>query len=259
MGISPKMRKKLQKRKEDLAAKNKQGYDYIVFKEGTTRLRFLPVADDEEPGFPITHFYLGGDIKGVVSPATFGEPCAIMEMFEELSKGDESDKELANDFKPKEKYLLPCIRFEDEKGKKIDEKTGQTLALLSGPQYQTLIDFFLDEDWGDFTDPKKGYDIKVKRTGKGMMDTKYTFTPAKVGKIPKSDKNYGKSPIDIEAAVRDIVPSYERTKDFINQFLNLDDEDDKPSKKKKGKKTSKKKVSKKSSKKGKRKKKVTDD
>ena len=241
MAISKKLEAKLKKRKAELETKGNRSFDYLVFKEGTTRIRPLPVGEDEEPGFPMIHFYMGADIKGVISPATFGEPCAIMEMFEKLSKGDDSEKAMADDFKPKEKYLMPCLKYEDDKGKKIDDNLGQTLALLSGPQYQSLIDLYLDDEYGDFTDAEDGYDIKIKRTGKGRMDTKYTFHHTNSRPIPKGAKDYGAQTYDTEELVRAITPNYERTEQLISQFLNLDDtpsSDSKP-KKKKGKKKKK--------------------
>lgn len=249
MAINKAMRKKLEDRKKKLAAKG-GNFDYIVFKEGTTRIRALPVGD-EEPGFPVTHFYLGPNIKGVVSPATFGEPCAIMEMYEELRKGDDGDKAIAETFKPREKYLLPCIRYEDEKGKKVRDNTQPTLALLSGPQYDEVINLFLDEEYGDFTDVKTGYDIKVVRTGKTKNDTRYTFNPARPTPFPKALKNLAKEVYNPEEMVKKIVPSYEETEEFINEFMNSGKKSkkDKKNRKVRDKVSSKKPTSKKSSKK----------
>jgi hypothetical protein len=240
MAISDKLRKKLEKRRKEVAQNSKGGFDYLVFKEGVTRIRPLPVGEEEEPGFPVTHFYLGQDIKGVISPATFGEPCAIMEAYEELRKGDASDKELADGFKPKEKYMMACIKYTDEKGKEIDERLGVTMALFSGPQYQQTLDLFLDdEEWGDFTDPKEGYDLKISREGKGKMDTRYTINPTNKRPIPKNDAKYGKKPVDIETMVRAITPDYEKTEELVKQYLNMDFGDDDDAPKKKSKKSSK--------------------
>lgn len=224
MATSNKMKALLEKRRADLKKRSENtGFDYFVFKEGTTRIRVLPGLPEREPGFEITHFYLGQEIKGVISPSTFGRPCAIMEAFEALSAGDDDEKKLAATIKPKKKWLIPIIRYKDEQGKEIDEREkgkGAKPALISNKQYQDIIDFFLDEEQGDFTDAAEGYDIKVKRTGKTMTDTEYTVIPCKPTKL--SITYAKKAPYDIEKMVEAICPSYEDTQELANRFLGID-------------------------------------
>lgn len=231
MAITEKLRKKLEKRKAEIKNSGGGAKGLILFPEGKKRIRLLPVGDDEDFALETTQFYLGADIKGVISPATFGEPCAIMEMYNELKKSkDDDDKELADTFKPRKRFLSPAIVYTDDKGKQIDDR-GEQLALLTNGLYNELIDWMLDEDYGDFTDPKTGYDVVVKREGKGQNDTEYSLLKKPESKL---DKKYAKKgPYDIEKMVRDIMPSYEETQNYINQFLGLDPDDEKPKKKKK--------------------------
>jgi hypothetical protein len=207
------------------------------------------VPEDEEFGLEIIQFYLGNDIKGVISPATFGEPCAIMETFEKLNAGDEDDKELAATFKPKSKYVIPVVKYKDIKGKEVDHQIGERLAMLTSGQYQDLVDYFLDEEKGDFTNPKTGYDIKFSRTGSGQFDTEYSTMDCKPTKL---DKKYIKKIYDPEEMLRKEMPSYEDTEELINKFLGLDDEDESLKKKKKKKSSKKTSTKKKSSKKKKK-------
>lgn len=219
-------------KKKRVELKTKGGGGNITFlKEGTLRVRLLPVNEEADFVMEVTQFYLGQTIKGVFSPSTFGQPCAIMEKYEELkSSSDDDDKELAKKFTPKKKFLAACILL-DDKGQKVDEEKGVTLVQLTSGLYQELIDLYLDdEEWGDMTDPDSGYDIKLTRTGSGMMDTEYSCKPCKNTQLPKK---YNKE-IDLEEMVKSIVPSYEETQDKINQFLgggvSADDEDDEPKK-----------------------------
>ncbi len=220
-------RKKLMATKKKIKA-SQEGGNMIFFKaDTTTRIRVLPVPEDQEFGMEIVHFYPNQEIKGVISPMTFGEPCALMEKYEELKNSkDEDDKALAAKLKPKRKFVVPCIRYEDKLGKKVDEKTGAKLAQLTVGQYQDLIDLYLDEENGDFTDPKKGYDIKVTRTGSGMMDTEYSTLAGKTSALhSKFNKVY-----DLNAMVRKEIPSYEHTQEIMDQFLGTGGSD-KPKKK----------------------------
>ena len=103
-------------------------------------------------------------------------------------------------------------------------------VLLAAGTYQDILEKYLDEDeWGDMTDPEDGYDIKIKRTGSGKTDTEYTVTPCKNTRAPKGfRKSY-----NLDEEVRKILPTYEQTKAFLDQFLGLDPEDEEPKKKKK--------------------------
>jgi len=237
-----KLKAKLRKRQEELK-KGGGNYDYFIFKEGTTRMRPLPTPPNKDWALEITHFYIGGEVKGVISAATFGERCALYEYWQKLKKSKKaSDQKFADRMRPKQKFMVAHIKYEDDKGKTIDEKAGAKPALLHKGMYQSLLDFYLDDDKGDFTDPKTGYDIKYKRTGSGQMDTEYTLLDARPTKLASP---YSKKTYDIEAMIRELVPSYETSVSYLEDFLKTSkkeaeekDEDEAPRKKKKKKKRS---------------------
>ena len=210
-------RKKLMATKKSIKA-SQDGGSMIFFKaDTTTRIRVLPVEEDKEFGQEIVHFFLGKEIKGVLSPMTFGEPCAIYEKYEELKNGDDDDKALAAKLKPKRKFVVPAIKYDDKLGKKVDEKTGVKLAQLTVGQYQDMIDLYLDEENGDFTSPTNGYDLKITRTGSGVTDTEYSMLAGIKSKLnPKYNKIY-----DLEAIVRKEIPTYEETQEVLNRFLGV--------------------------------------
>lgn len=225
-------REKMMDRKKDLE-KRGNGGGFIFPKKGTTRIRIKSPGDDEELGIEIIQFYLGKDQGSVISPETFGEPCPFLEKYHELKESDDDDdKELAKRLVPKRKYVLGCILYKDEKGKEV-ESTDKAI-MIARSAYQDIIELYLDEDeWGDMTDPKEGYDVKILRTGEGQMDTSYSVSPCQ--KKPLDKKLQGK--VDLEKIIRSQMADYEELKTQLKKFLKEsgDEEDDAP---KKGKKPS---------------------
>jgi len=212
------LRERLIKKNKALKKGNSNG-KIIFLKEGTIRVRVLPVGEENEFVKEVTQFYLGNTIKGVFSPSTIGKPCALLEAYNELKNGDDDEKELAKSLIPKTKYLLPVLVYEDLKGKKVDkDKSGKMVQLTKG-LYQSILDLYLDEDeWGDMTDPKNGYDIKLIREGTGMTDTEYSVQPCKNTPLPKK---YNKV-IDLDEMVESVLPSYEETVEKKDDFLGLE-------------------------------------
>lgn len=155
-------REKMLARKKDLE-KRSGGGGIIYPKEGTTRVRIKSRGADEELGIEIIQFYLGPKEGGIISPATFDEPCPFMEKFQELKNSDDpDDKALASKLVPKRKYLIGVLGYKDTKGKEIDPDRVDKPMMVPRSVYQDIIDLYLDEeDWGDMTDPVEGYDIKI--------------------------------------------------------------------------------------------------
>ena len=210
-------REKMLARKKKMAEKNSSGS--IIFpKEGTMRVRLLSQGDDKELGLEIVQFY-DPKLGGIISPATFDEPCPFMEKFKELkSSSNEEDQALAKALTPRRRFLIGGTLYKDEKGKEIDTDNVGKPILIPRSVYQDIIDLYLDEDdWGDMTDPESGYDIKITRSGKGKMDTNYTVTACPKGKNPKPSFI---PEIDLEKIVRDQMLSYEELEEKLSEFLN---------------------------------------
>lgn len=216
------LREKLEKKRLDLNSKGPG--KFITCKEGITRIRILPTGAEKEWALEVVYFYLG--VKGnmaLISPATFGEKCAVMEAYNEMSNSkDPKDREFAAQHKPGRRFMAGVIKYKDDGGREIDTEIGVKLILMTGGMYQEAIDLYLDDDNGDFTDPINGYDLKIKRTGKGKMDTEYKVL---TGKPSKLAKEYRKE-IDLEKMIRDIMPSYKETKILRDDFLNLPPDDE---------------------------------
>lgn len=227
------LKEKLASRRKDL--KNRAaGGKFFIIPEGTTRVRPVPVGEEKDFAAEVVYFYLGEKIRGVISPHTWGEKCAIMNAYNLLTASKKaSERELAKKFKPSKRYFVPVIKYKDERGKEVDHQSKVKLLLLSTGTYQEILDLWLDDEFGDFTDPKNGYDIKIKRTGKGLKDTEYSVI--RCNPTPLS-KKYAGDIYNPEEMAKAITPKYKETKAFIEEFLSLpqdDDEEERPRKKKK--------------------------
>lgn len=225
-------REKMLARKKKLEEKG-SGNGLIFPKEGTLRMRIKSPGDDQELGMEVVQFYIPG-VGGVISPATFDEPCPFMEKYEELKQSkDEDDKELAKRLIPRRRYVIGGIIYKDDKGNGVDYEGQNRGVLIAGAVYQDIIDLYLDEDEaGDMTDPVTGYDIKITRSGSGKFDTTYSVRQCKPSKL---DKKY-RSDLDLEKIVRDQIKPYDELEEELNKFLNEapnDEEDDAPNKNKK--------------------------
>ena len=228
-------REKMEARKKALSEKSSGG-GFIFPKNGVTRLRILSPGPDKEIGMEIIRFYFNG--HSVYSPATFDEPCPIMEKYQELKNSkDEDDKKLAKSLVPSRRYVIGALIFKDEKGKELDYNGKGRGVMIPASVYQDIIEYYLDEDEaGDMTDPDNGYDIKIERSGSGQFDTSYSVRNCKPTKL---DKKLLKD-IDLEDIVRKEIKSYDELERELDDFLNnSDDEDEEPKKKKKKSKSKK--------------------
>ena len=214
-------REKMLARKKALESKGNGG-GMIYPKEGTMRVRLMNQGPDKELGLEVIQFYLGPKTGGVISPATFDEPCPFMEKYQELKNSkDEVDQELAKNLTPRRRYIIGGTCYKDEKGKEIDPDRVCKPILVPRSVYQDIIDLYLDEDdWGDMTDPEEGYDIKISRSGSGKMDTTYSVT-ACPGKKPLNPK-YVKE-MDLEEIIKGMMKPYDELEDMLREYLNEDD------------------------------------
>lgn len=219
------LKERLRQKAVDLKSKSSSG-SILYLKDGDKiRVRILNMGADEEFVKEVTQFYLGGDIKGVISPSTFDEPCALFDKYQELLKSeDENDRKLAKKFNIRKRYMAYCLVYKDLKGSEIDDRSPR-FVLFTGGIYQKLIESYLDEDdWGDMSDPtNNGYDIKLGRTGAGKTDTEYTYATCPKTACPKP---FGDKVYNLDEAVRSIMPSFEETQEILHKFLGNDVEDD---------------------------------
>jgi hypothetical protein len=222
------------KEKREKLKRGEGGFKYLAIKEGSLRVRHLPVGEENDWSIEATCFWLGMKLGLVVSPVTLGGKCALMKAYTRLSASkDADDRELAKRFKPSRKYFSPVLAYSDPKGGEFDMEQGPKLLIMGAKLLGQAVDLWMDEDdGGDFTAEKGGYDIKYKRIGKGKNDTEYSLVKGKESGLPKALRGKTWSP---EEMLKEIMPTYEETKEKLDEFLNLppeDEEDEAPRKSK---------------------------
>lgn len=226
-------RERMLQRKKKLEERSSGGGGIIYPKKGVLRVRLMDQGEDKELGLEIIQFYISKEKGGIISPATFGDPCPFLEKYQELKNSeDEDDQELAKRLVPRRRYIVGGTCYRDEKGKEIDPDRICKPILIPRSVYQGIIDLYLDEDdWGDMTDPEEGYDIKITRAGEGMMDTTYSVNPCP-GRKPLDSKY--RHEMDLEEIIRGQIKYYDQLEELLNELLGTsfdDEEDEKPLKK----------------------------
>ena len=125
--------------------------------EHTVRLISFP-KNDGQPFKELWFYYNIPGQRGLLAPYQFGNKDPIQELITKLREdGTKESYDLAKKLYPSMRcYAAVVVRGEEEKGVQI-WGFGKTV-------YQTLLNYMLDEDYGDITDPKDGFDIKVSCT-----------------------------------------------------------------------------------------------
>lgn len=232
------LKERLQKQRDSLG-KGGGNFKFLIFKEGITRMRHLWCGEEREWAVEILGIYVNKEIGFVISPASWGEKCPFKQLYDEMiSSKKEADKKFAKKkLYLKKKYACPSVRFKDEAGKEYDTELGEKLALLTNSQYEQMLDLFLDDDSGDFTDPNEGYMLKHKRTGNTQFNTDYNVMTGKPSKVPKQFRG----PYNPEEMAKALTPSYKEMKEYLKIYMSIDHDlsDDDNDKKSSGKSSSK--------------------
>lgn len=189
--------------------------------ETTVRLIAYP-DNDGQPFKELMFYYNIGTNPGLLSPYQFGKPDPIQELITKLR--DEASKEsyeLAKKLYPKMRCYAPVVvRGEEEKGVRLWAFGKQV--------YQTLLNYMLDEDYGDITDPLEGRDVRItcsKQAGK-MWATTEVRPRGKDSPLSENSETASKW-IDSIPDVNDLfeLKTYEELERIINAWLDGDDED----------------------------------
>ncbi len=189
--------------------------------ETTVRLIAYP-NNDGQPFKELMFYYNIGNNPGLLSPYQFGKPDPIQELITKLrDEGSKESYELAKKLYPKMRCYAPVIvRGEEEKGVRLWAFGKQV--------YQTLLNYMLDEDYGDITDPLEGRDVRVTCTKQpGKMWTSTDVRPRGKDSPLSENNDKAKQWLDNIPDVNDLfeLKSYEELERIINAWLDGDDED----------------------------------
>ena len=191
--------------------------------ESTVRLLSYP-NNDGQPFKELMFYYNIGNNPGLLSPYQFGKPDPIQELITKLrDDGSKESYELAKKLYPKMRCFAPVIiRGEEDKGVRLWAFGKQI--------YQSLLNYMLDEDYGDITDFTEGHDIRVtctKAPGKQWATTEVRPRP-KATPLSESSEDVARWSDKIPN-VDDLydLKSYEDLERIVNAWLNGDDEEEK--------------------------------
>jgi hypothetical protein len=196
-----KMKAKLDK----VEGKNK-GNDNKFFKPqpGTYDVRFLPSADGDP--FKEYHIHYGLKSYGLLcSKRMFDEDCPICSFASALYRqgGEENEKQAKDLFASARFYSLVLVRGEEDKGPQI---YGYSKTV-----YTSLLNLILDPDYGDITDPEKGFDIKLEYGKKPGAKFATTDLMPRRKESPLLGKKYDKVECDAFLAdLPDLTDLFER-------------------------------------------------
>ena len=190
--------------------------------ETTIRLLAYP-NNDGQPFKELMFYYNIGNNPGLLAPYQFDKPDPIQELITKLrDEGTKESYELAKKLYPKMRCYAPVIvRGEEERGVRL-WAFGKTV-------YQTLLNYMLDEDYGDITDPIEGRDVRVSCTKNPGQQWATTDVRPRGKDSPLSeDSSQSKKWLDNIPDVNDLfeLKSYEDLERIINTWLNDDGEEE---------------------------------
>lgn len=189
--------------------------------ESTARLLAYP-DNDGQPFKELMFYYNIGNNPGLLSPYQFGKADPIQELITKLrDEGTKESYELAKKLYPKMRCYAPVIiRGEEDKGVRLWAFGKQV--------YQSLLNYMLDEDYGDITDPADGRDVRITCTKPPGRQWATTDVRPRGKSSPLSeDQSKSKDWLSNIPDVNDMfeLKSYEELERIINAWLNGDDED----------------------------------
>ena len=191
---------------------------------GDTQIRLVPYSHGSDPFVELYFCYNIGKTRSILSPLSFGKECPINEAAAQLrSTGDKDDFVLARKVQPKLRIYAPVVvRGKEAQGVKF-WGFGKTV-------YQSLLNYFLDPDYGDLSDSNTGRDIVVKFTppagnnafGSTAIMPKPNTTPL------MGDSKESQGLVDSVPHINEIFEekSYDDVNKVWQAFLNQDDDNE---------------------------------
>ena len=132
---------------------------FFMMEEGTSQVRVLP-SDNPDNDFYAETAIHRIDEKNYHCPRVKGDACPVCDLYYKLWKmGVEGAEDLARSIKPRKRYYLNVVDRRDESVKILS--VGMKL-------FGKILDCFFDEDFGDITDLKEGWDFKIVKDTQGQ-------------------------------------------------------------------------------------------
>lgn len=164
---------KMKRRMDEIQRRKEGGGDkYFKSVEGKNRIRILPPKGEDGDFCKEARLHYGLSEKPFGCPRDLGKECPACNLARKLFKStDPGDVQLARKLNAKLRFYCNVI------DRKSEDPKPQIFSF--GPMiHDQVLAYFADDEWGDITDAKKGYDLIIERTGTDL-ETKYTIRTAK--------------------------------------------------------------------------------
>lgn len=195
-------------------------------KFGRYLIRFLPPKDPDGLFFKETAQYKLGD-NYFFAPYIEGEPDPVYEYYKALyKKGTDDAIALAKEIKPRKQYLYNIV-VKEELGETSENPTEVQVYMSGKNLFETLMDYFMDDDYGDLTDVEDGYDFQLIKEQGDLGFPNYKKSKPKKNSSPLLD-----DPDQVEEVLKNIkdldaevdYKSYDELKEALDRFLNSQDD-----------------------------------
>ena len=125
---------------------------------GKTTIRIVPSKYDPSNPFTELKFHTALSKFPILALSNFNEQDPVEQLIEKLRETSDKDNwSLSGKISPRPRYFAPVIvRGEEDKGVRIWS--------MSTSIYKALLTIAADDEYGDFTDIQKGFDLVVEKT-----------------------------------------------------------------------------------------------
>lgn len=194
-----KARERLEKHRKQKEDRKKMG-DFFNLEDGENLVRFMPPWSDSGEFIKEAWYHYNMAEKPVLCPKkTFGEgECAICDFVDSLFRTkDADDKKAAKERMAKVRYSANVLNLKEK-----DPAARKRVRVMhfGSTIYEELLGYINDPDYGDFTDPSKGMDVKIERSGEGL-ETKYTVRVRRQASAVEAWQEVSQNIIDLDARV----------------------------------------------------------
>jgi hypothetical protein len=192
--------------------------------QGEYKVRVLPWFENGLP-FREVHYYYIGKERRKATLHQLGKPDPIHDFIVKLQKtGRPEDRELCKQLYPKmTTYALIIDR--------ANEDAGWMLWSFNRNVYDRLLSFFTNEEIGDFTHQKEGYDLTVTlkpsgRVWQGKQTLDVVVDAARKPSVLTKDQAKEKKWLENMPQTSDIVtyPTYEELKELLERWMSPSEE-----------------------------------
>ena len=193
---------------------------FFMMDEGTSVVRVLPSKDEDSEFYAETAIHRLND-KNYHCPRIKGGKCPVCDTYYDMWKeinaiGKETPQgkemaDVARQIKARKRYYLNVVDRRDNSVKILS--VGQKL-------FGKVLDCFFDEDFGDITDLKEGWDFKIVKDTQGQWPNYDKSAPKPKPSSAGSDKEnatYMEELHDIHGLVK--VADYDELKSMMTELV----------------------------------------